>query len=77
MFKYGRIQKRIPSWLVCGSYGMCLDCTLPGVQVATGLGFFLHSNNLIDCEDSDSLVLRSQTAFSFRLGMAKKGLVSK
>ena len=26
--------------LVCGSYGACLDCMLPGVQVIAGLGFF-------------------------------------
>ena len=24
------MQKEIPSWLVCGSHGMCLDCTWPG-----------------------------------------------
>ena len=27
---------------VCGSCGTCLDCMLPGVQVTTGMGFFLH-----------------------------------
>ena len=39
-------------WLVCGSRGTCLDCTLLGVQVTTGLGFFLCSSHLV-CEDSD------------------------
>ena len=24
MFKYGRMQKKIPHWLVCGSCGTCL-----------------------------------------------------
>ena len=40
MFKYGRMQKKISSRLVCGSHGVCLDCKLPGVQVTAGLGFF-------------------------------------
>ena len=40
IFKYGRIQKRIPPQLVCGFHGACLDCMLPGVQVTAGLGFF-------------------------------------
>ena len=40
MFKYGRMQRKIPSQLVCGSCGTCLDSTLLGVQVTTGLGFF-------------------------------------
>ena len=30
-------------------------CILLGVQVTTGLGFFLHSSYLVDNEDSDSL----------------------
>ena len=38
--KYGRMQRKIPSWIVCGSHGMVLDCTLLGVQVTAGLGFF-------------------------------------
>ena len=42
MFKYGRMQKKIPSRLVCGSSGACLDCMLPGVQGTTGIGYFLH-----------------------------------
>ena len=25
MFKYGRMQRKIPPWLVCGSHGACLD----------------------------------------------------
>ena len=40
MFKYGGMQRKIPSWLVCDSCGTCLDCTLLGVQVTAGLGFF-------------------------------------
>ena len=32
MFKYGRTQRKIPSRLVCGSHGTCLDCTLFGVH---------------------------------------------
>ena len=27
MFKYGRMQKMVSSWLVRGSHGTCLDCT--------------------------------------------------
>ena len=44
--------------LVCGSYGTCLDSTLFGVQVTTGLGFFLHLSYLVYTEDSDSLLYR-------------------
>ena len=40
MFKYGRMQKKIPSRLMCGSRGLCLDYMLPGVQVTAGLGYF-------------------------------------
>ena len=39
MFKYGRIQKKIPPRLLCDSHGACLDCMLPKVQVTAGLGF--------------------------------------
>ena len=53
MFKYGRMQKNIPPYLVCGSHGACLDSMLPGVQVNAGLGFFQHSSHL---SDSDSLL---------------------
>ena len=53
MFKYGKMQKVIPSQLVCGSCGMCLDCTLPGVQVTAGLGLFCAQNHLSDCGDSN------------------------
>ena len=56
MFKYGRMQKKIPPQLVCGSHGACLDSMLPGVQVTAGLGFFLRSSRLSDSEDSDSLL---------------------
>ena len=31
MFKYSRMQRKIPSWLVCGSHGTCLDSPLLGV----------------------------------------------
>ena len=55
MFKCGRIQKKVPPQLVCGSHGACLDSTLPGVQVTAGLGFFLCSSRLSDSEDRDSL----------------------
>ena len=55
-FKYGRMQKKISPWLVCGSPGTCLDCMLPGVQVTAGLGCFLFSSYLCDSEDSDSLL---------------------
>ena len=60
MFKYGRMQKGFPSvrLLVCGSCGVCLDCTLPEVRVTAGLGFFLHANHLSDYEHSDSLLLK-------------------
>ena len=46
MLKYSRMQRKVPSRLVCGSRSMCLDCTLLGVQVTTGLGFFLRSGHL-------------------------------
>ena len=63
MFKYGRMQKKVPSWLVCGSRGTCLGGTLLGVHVTTGLGFFLHLSHLVhteDSEDSDSLLYSPQ-----------------
>ena len=40
MFKYGRMQKKILSLLVCGFHGTCLDWMFPGVQETAGLGFF-------------------------------------
>ena len=63
IFKYGRMQKKIPSRLVCGSHGTCLDCMLPGVQVTTGLEFCsafksFNSSDLVYSEDSDSLLYR-------------------
>ena len=54
MFKYGRIQKKIASQLVCGSCDTCLNLMLPRARVTNGLGFFLHSSCLFDNEDSDS-----------------------
>ena len=56
MIEYGRMQNIISSLLVYGSHGTCLDCMLPGVQVITGLGSFLHSSHLCDSEDCDSLL---------------------
>ena len=60
IFKYGRIQRKIPSWLLCGSHGACLGCMLPGVQVTTGYwagNFFCsYSSFLSDSEDCDSLL---------------------
>ena len=50
------VRPIISSWLVRGSYGTCLCCMLPGVQVTTELGFFLHSNRLCDSVDCDSLL---------------------
>ena len=61
MFKYSRMQRKIPSQLVCGSCGMCLDSTLLGVQVTTVWDFFLCSSYIVhseDNEDSDSLLYR-------------------
>ena len=58
MFKYSRMQKKVSSWLVCGPYGVCLDYILPGVQVTTGLGFFLHLSHLCGSEDHHSLLYR-------------------
>ena len=40
MFKRSRMQKKVPSQLVCGSHGAFLDCMLAGVEVTTGLRFF-------------------------------------
>ena len=48
MFKYGRMQKKIPPQLVCGSHGACLVNMLPVVQVTAGLEFFLCSAHLSD-----------------------------
>ena len=55
MCKYDRMQRNTSPWLVRSSHGACLDCMLPGVQVSTGLGFFLHPSHLYDYEDCDSL----------------------
>ena len=56
MFKYGKVQKRISSWLVCGPCGAYLDYMLLGAQVTAGLGFFLCSSHLRDGKDYDSLL---------------------
>ena len=55
MFKYGKMQRKIPSWLVYDSCGTCLDHTLYGIQA--GWDVFLYSNHLV-CEDNDSLLYR-------------------
>ena len=47
IFKYDRMQKGISSRLVCGSRGMCLDCTWPGFKSPLGWDFFLHPSHLI------------------------------
>ena len=56
MFKYGRMQKKIQSRLVCGSHDAYLDCMLLGVQVTAELGFYMCSSCLCDNEDCDSLL---------------------
>ena len=53
MFKYGRMQRKIPSQLVRGFHSVSLECMLLGVQVTTELGLFLHSHCL---EDSNFLL---------------------
>ena len=57
MFKYGRMQNKVSSRLVCDSHDACLGSMLPGVHVTAGLGFFLRLSHLCDSEDSDSLLL--------------------
>ena len=57
MFKYSRMQRKIPPQLVCDSCGACLDSMLSGVQVTARLGFFLHSNRLSVSDDSNSPVV--------------------
>ena len=68
--KYGRMQKRIPSRLVCGSCGVCLDCTLPGDQVTAGMGFFSAFRSFMyDCENSDSLLYKAQPSLQVPSGI--------
>ena len=67
MFKYGRMQRKIPSRLGCGTHGMCLDSILVGVQVIAGLKFFLQSSHLV-CEDSDPLLYRLQPPCRYLVG---------
>ena len=50
---YRRMQRKVPSRLVCGSCSACLDSMLPGVW----LGFFLYSSRLSVSDDSDSPVV--------------------
>ena len=64
MVKYSRMQRKVPSRLVCGSYGTYLDCMLLRVQVTTGLGFFsvFRSFNLV------KIVTPCSKSFSFLAG---------
>ena len=59
-FKYGRMQKKISSWLVHACVApmahACLDCMLHGVLVTAVLGYFLCSSHLYDNEVCDSLL---------------------
>ena len=70
MFKFCRMKKRIPCRLVvgCGSCGMCLYCTLPGVQVTAGLGFFL-------CSGQFCIIVKIVTPCSARLSLPCRSLV--
>ena len=54
-------QKWQKDWKETGAY---LDCMLLGVQVTTGLGFFLHLSRLVDSEDSDSLLSEKAVTLS-------------
>ena len=40
MFKYGKMQKKVSSRLLCDSHDACLDSMLPGVHVTAALDFF-------------------------------------
>ena len=40
MLKYGRIQKKIPTRLVCGYQDTCLDCMFPGFKSPLGWDVF-------------------------------------
>ena len=73
MFKYGRMQKEIPFWLVCGSHSACLECMSLGVQVSAGLELFrLHSSHLVTPSYNRlGLLNRSQVLES----IATKGVV--
>ena len=51
--QYSRMQRKVPSRLVCGSHSACLDSMLLGVW----LGFFLYSSRLSVSDDSDSPVV--------------------
>ena len=44
---------------------------LTGVQVIAGLGFFLNSIGLGDCEDSDSLLQQAQYSFKVPGGIVQ------
>ena len=54
MLRYGRTQKRVSFWLVCGVQGVYLDFMLPMVEVTAGLRIFLHLSHFCDSEDCDS-----------------------
>ena len=55
MFKYGRMQKKISPWLVCGSHGTYLDYMLPEVEAGIFSLCSCH-DHLRDSEDFDSLL---------------------
>ena len=55
MFKYGRMQRKIPPQIVCCSYGACLNCMLPEVKLPLGRDF-LAFKSLSDSENCNSLL---------------------
>ena len=63
MCKYGRMQKKIPPQLVCGSRSACLDSMLPAceVQVTLGWDFYLRSSHV--SEDSDFPAVMRNSSF--------------
>ena len=65
MFKYCRMEREIPSRLVCGSHGAHLDSTLFEVQVTAGQGFFLHSSHLVHSETTEGVDSLFQRASAF------------
>ena len=73
MFKYRRMQRKIPSRLVYGSCGTCLDCTL----IVWGsshcwAGIFVCVQIIIVCEDYDSLLYRLRPPCMSLVGQQKR-----
>ena len=61
MFQNTRMHKNIPSHLVCGSHGACLDL---GFKSPLGWDFFcIQVNCLVDSEDSDRLPALTDLVF--------------